>query len=164
MASKHPSKANLAFDWVLRGYSPRYGVRYPLPCVPELSYWRGSVYSPSGDKLLITYKERLASPKNTAVKGDSALSRLSRCQPQAPGPGRTAARSGGQKVMKRWHVLLAGLFAVLLQRRCMLASFFPAFIKTVVSVFTPFLSACSCKDDREGRRLRELNSGRVVGL
>lgn len=97
--------------------APRYSVRYPLPCMPEQSYWRGSVDSPCGDKLLITYKERLASPKNASVKRDSAQS----AQPlSAPGSlGQDAlSQGGGQKVSKCRHVSLAGLFGVfLLQHR-----------------------------------------------
>lgn len=114
------SKANLAFDWVLHGYSPPP----PQLCclVPPALHARaellvGECLLALWDKLLITYKEPLASPKNASVKQGSAQS----AQPSsAPGSlGQDAlSQSGGQKVSKRRHVSLAGLFGVfLLQHR-----------------------------------------------
>lgn len=153
MASKRPSKANLAFDWVFMWIlSPGYGVQYPLLCMPELSYWRGSVYLPSGDKLLIIYKEQLASPKNISIKWDSALSRLSPCQLQVSFvPICIEARNGGQKVTKRWHILLAGLSSrSLLKHRWMLTSFILTFINTSVSISIAVFWPAFCKDGRRG--------------
>lgn len=83
MASQRPSKANIAFDRVLCGYSlPIMVFNTPYPACQSWVIGRGSVYLPSGDKLLITYQEQLACPENTSVKWDSALSWLSPCQPQ----------------------------------------------------------------------------------
>ena len=63
-----PQRQTLPLIGLLCGILSHYHVQYSLPCTAELSYWPGSIYWPSGDKLLITYKEQLASSKNTSIK------------------------------------------------------------------------------------------------
>lgn len=77
-----------------------------------------------GDKLLITYKEQLASPKNISIKWDSALSRLSPCQPQISSCQQALKpETEVKKLLSVWPILLAGLFGrSLLKHRWMLVS------------------------------------------